>query len=208
MKNNEILNTMKVILRDNNIKTSSKKLYECLNDFINLKGYEEFNYANSNSQARFIAKCIDRKYPLPEYEEVLKYRKEIAKSDKIKKVRQKALKQEQEYEKSVARFRDNEFQETPNSPIEEVLDDYLKKTKLVYKRQAKIGKYFADFYFSASRLIVECDGHEWHNTYDQMVNDLSRQNYFVLNGYKVLRYPGRVIYKNPQSIIDDINKLT
>ena len=40
-----------------------------------------------------------------------------------------------------------------------------------------------------------------------MINDFERQNYFILKGYKILRYAGRTINENPELIIRNIKKI-
>lgn len=71
--------------------------------------------------------------------------------------------------------------------------------------QAPIDRYRVDFLLFAriadkhSWLVVECDGHDYHErTKEQARRDRSRDRWMTLNGLKVLRFTGQEIYENPQ----------
>ena len=79
--------------------------------------------------------------------------------------------------------------------------------------EIKSGKkrYFADFVFLAEdvdeirhiknpnfKLVIECDGHEFHEkTKEQVVKDNEREYDLKMLGYDVLRFSGSQIYNNP-----------
>lgn len=47
-------------------------------------------------------------------------------------------------------------------------------------------------------IVIECDGHEFHEkTKKQAARDRQRDRLLTNNGYKVLRFTGSEIYKNP-----------
>lgn len=77
--------------------------------------------------------------------------------------------------------------------------------------QYRIDKYTVDFLFQcncggrAERLVVECDGHEFHEkTKQQAAHDKKRDRHFVKNGYRVLRFTGSEIYNSPKECAEDI----
>lgn len=69
--------------------------------------------------------------------------------------------------------------------------------------QKQIGKYRVDFCFTVvsdhgpvSRLIVECDGHDFHErTKEQAAKDRSRDRDLQEQGYVVYRFTGSEIYR-------------
>ena len=81
-------------------------------------------------------------------------------------------------------------------------------------------KYFADFYFGIDeydiedvvpelnrdfKLVIECDGHEYHHSTKQQVNkDYERETALKLAGYDVLRFTGSQIYCDPYGCADTI----
>ena len=71
--------------------------------------------------------------------------------------------------------------------------------------QEKIDQYIVDFLIVAindkdeivSKLIIECDGHDYHNiTKEQAQKDRSRDRKLQSLGYAVLRFTGSEIYNN------------
>ncbi len=85
-------------------------------------------------------------------------------------------------------------------------DFYTAKT--VFSRtciipQFEIGPYRVDFaiFYSDERsvkVVVECDGHDFHErTKEQAQRDKARDRYLQDQGYKVLRYTGSEIYRQP-----------
>jgi very-short-patch-repair endonuclease len=81
--------------------------------------------------------------------------------------------------------------------------------------QIKIGQYRVDFVAGVYRpgkptsyAIVECDGHDFHEkTKEQAQRDKARDRYLAAQGYRVLRYTGSEIYRNPTIIWDEIIKI-
>lgn len=56
-----------------------------------------------------------------------------------------------------------------------------------------------------ARLIVECDGHEFHErTKKQAERDRSRDRAYQLRGYTVLRFTGSEIWRNPCACVEQI----
>lgn len=80
--------------------------------------------------------------------------------------------------------------------------------------QYKVGKYTADFVFCCrfkgeeSRLLVECDGHDFHEkTKEQAINDKKRDRYFTSQGYKILRFTGSEIYNSAENCAEEITNI-
>ncbi len=60
----------------------------------------------------------------------------------------------------------------------------------------------ADFYVwvpndLSVKIIVECDGFQFHNSKASFINDRKRDRLFQLNGYRIIRYSGSEIWKDP-----------
>lgn len=71
------------------------------------------------------------------------------------------------------------------------------------KPQEQLGPYRADFviglveYPSAQRVVVECDGHDYHErTKEQASHDRKRDRAMQSAGYKVFRFTGSDIYRD------------
>lgn len=85
--------------------------------------------------------------------------------------------------------------------------------------QKQIGKYRVDFEiihkpFSSKdaepshKIIVECDGHEFHEkTKQQASRDKERDRFLTMEGYTVLRYSGSDIVHHPSRIVSDIDAI-
>ncbi|MBK9936591.1 MAG: hypothetical protein IPP61_19300 [Cytophagaceae bacterium] len=71
--------------------------------------------------------------------------------------------------------------------------------------QHKVGKYRLDFAITAERYFnnewitiskynIECDGHEFHSTKDQIRNDNFRSRELLLDGWQTVRFSGSEIH--------------
>lgn len=60
--------------------------------------------------------------------------------------------------------------------------------------QYQIGDYRVDIAIPEAHIAIEVDGHEWHRTNGDMVNDLDRQNAITYAGWTVLRFPASRIF--------------
>ncbi|GAA0616647.1 endonuclease domain-containing protein [Paenochrobactrum glaciei] len=74
-------------------------------------------------------------------------------------------------------------------------------TSVLVIPQLDIGNYKADFaiaYNQGSRIIVECDGHDFHEkTKQQAQHDKQRDRFVQDKGWKIYRFTGSEIYKSP-----------
>lgn len=66
--------------------------------------------------------------------------------------------------------------------------------------QAKIGAYRADILVFANgrRLVVECDGAEFHGSAEQVERDKRRDRYCAARGWPVMRFTGSEIHRDPR----------
>lgn len=78
--------------------------------------------------------------------------------------------------------------------------------------QIKVGPYRVDFIVGANTprfgtryVVVECDGHDFHErTKEQAARDKARDRYLMARGYKVLRFTGSEIHRDPRSVWDEV----
>lgn len=96
----------------------------------------------------------------------------------------------------------------PYAPVEELLDG--DKGRLVVVPQVEAAGWRVDFLVHCwdfgratgrqqwRKLIVECDGHAYHErTKDQAARDRSRDREAQNQGYGILRFTGSEIYRDP-----------
>lgn len=69
-----------------------------------------------------------------------------------------------------------------------------------FRRQATIGRYFADFACHSTRLVVELDGGQ-HEHGAQAAGDVARDAFFRANGYRVLRFWNLDVMKNVDGVL-------
>jgi len=84
------------------------------------------------------------------------------------------------------------------SPIEQALWRELKDYGLYLIPQYQIGKYRVDFALPEYRLIIECDGKEWHRDKEKdkiRDNELGEKGWTVMRieGYRIKYYINQVI---------------
>lgn len=88
---------------------------------------------------------------------------------------------------------------------------YIQPTVLNYRADFAI-HYRAEVGKQGHKIIIECDGHDFHErTKDQARRDRSRDREMTVAGYKVFRYTGSEIYRDPlrcaQQVADYIEAL-
>jgi len=72
-----------------------------------------------------------------------------------------------------------------------------------------IGPYRVDFLVFAlgdpHGVIVECDGHDFHErTREQSEHDKKRDRFLTSEGYRVLRFTGREIWRDPLACAGEV----
>lgn len=77
--------------------------------------------------------------------------------------------------------------------------------------QITIGNYRVDFLVAevsvgpSARLIVELDGHDFHErTKDQAQRDKARDRFLVSQGYRVLRFTGSEVFRDPRAVAHEV----
>ena len=76
---------------------------------------------------------------------------------------------------------------------------------LKFRRQFGLGPYVLDFYCPEIRLCIELDG-EVHKSYEQSQYDEIRTRFIASNNIKVIRFENDVVYRNINSIIEEIRE--
>ena len=89
---------------------------------------------------------------------------------------------------------------------------------LIVNIQKKIGRYNVDFLIEekdiwkedkkipVKKLIVECDGHDFHEkTKEQVSRDKRRERNLQAMGFPIYRFSGSEIYKSPTKCAESIN---
>ncbi|WP_374273953.1 endonuclease domain-containing protein [Brevundimonas sp.] len=89
------------------------------------------------------------------------------------------------------------------SIAEKMLWDALRPLKMNFRRQAPIGHYVADFAHFASSLIIEVDGPH-HDRPDRQLRDAERTAWFEANGFRLIRFPEKVVRDDLYSVVDQI----
>ena len=89
---------------------------------------------------------------------------------------------------------------------EEKLWSHLRAKKLnglKFRRQFPIGRYIVDFYNHDNRLIIEADG-KFHNFTKEY--DKKRTAYFLVQGYREIRFSNDAIDNNIESVLKVISE--
>ena len=79
------------------------------------------------------------------------------------------------------------------TPIEKNVWSDIRRIGLPFYPQYPIGKYFVDFADPVKKIVIECDGREWHQNIEK---DLKRQGEIERMGWVVIRILGRETYKD------------
>jgi len=96
-----------------------------------------------------------------------------------------------------------------STSAEAVLWNLLKSRNLSgrkFRRQHSIDKYIVDFYCPSERLIIELDGNP-HGDYFKIEKDIIRDKYFEALGLKVLRFENRIVFQDPEYLLNEIIKV-
>lgn len=82
--------------------------------------------------------------------------------------------------------------------------DFLRQYPVRFSRQKVLGKYIADFYCAAAKLIIELDGSQ-HCEISGLLKDSVRTAYLEEFGIKVLRIPNNAIWENFSGVCEYID---
>ena len=72
-----------------------------------------------------------------------------------------------------------------------------------FRRQATIGRFFADFACHEKRLVIEVDGSQ-HNEPDHVMSDTKQSAYLQSQGYRILRFWNNDVFKNIDGVMEAI----
>ena len=91
------------------------------------------------------------------------------------------------------------------SPIEDVLLSAFRSYGLFdCVPQYEIGPYRADFAFPEKKIVVECDGREFHSGEEQAERDKVRDEYMRRLGWVVIRFWGSEIHREPERCAKEV----
>lgn len=89
----------------------------------------------------------------------------------------------------------------PESPIEFTFLTQLNTYGVYGICQFAIGNYFADMAFPEQRLVIECDGKEFHSTPEQIARDKQRDIFMQDLGWTVEHFSGSAIKNNSLELV-------
>ncbi|MDO6658005.1 endonuclease domain-containing protein [Anaerobacillus sp. 1_MG-2023] len=99
-------------------------------------------------------------------------------------------------------FNPSQFQRTKcESPIERRLYDVLVFNNYYVETQYPLGNYRIDLAIPYLKLAIECDGKQYHSSTQQKAHDRRKDKYLRSKGWKVMRFTGRQINRNPKAIL-------
>lgn len=91
------------------------------------------------------------------------------------------------------------------SPIEEMLYEAIFNAGVVDIRlQYPVGPYRADLAVSGVKLAIEADGVAYHQ---DKARDKKRDEYFASQGWRVVRFTGSQIYRDPEGCGEEVRRL-
>lgn len=88
------------------------------------------------------------------------------------------------------------------TPIEKIFKDKLIEKNISFDAQVKLGRFYVDFLLEVnnSKVIIECDGREYHNPY----RDHERDKEIKKEGYKIYRFSGSMLYNDCDRCLNEI----
>jgi very-short-patch-repair endonuclease len=90
------------------------------------------------------------------------------------------------------------------SPIERRLYDALAFRGYAVTSQVPCGKYRIDLALIGPRIAIECDGKAYHSTPKAKARDRRKDKYLKDNGWRVLRFSGRMITRDLGKVLQRI----
>ena len=92
---------------------------------------------------------------------------------------------------------------------ERVLWSILRRKQLEgfrFRRQVPIGRFFADFFCPATRLIIEVDGGQ-HFDEDNLWRDYRRSKWLKEQGFRVIRFTNDAVFRCPGDVAEEIRRV-
>ena len=90
------------------------------------------------------------------------------------------------------------------SPIERKLLYWFVKYGIYPELQYEIPPYRVDFALVDKKIVIECDGRDFHTSDEHRKRDKIRDEFIVKQGWKVKRFTGSQIYNEPYNIAKEI----
>ena len=87
---------------------------------------------------------------------------------------------------------------------EQKLWEGLRELDVNFRRQAPIGRYFADFACHSKRIVIEVDGGVHERLAEVHLRDVERQHWLEGQGYRVIRFWNNDVLKNPEGVLTTI----
>ncbi len=84
--------------------------------------------------------------------------------------------------------------------------DFLRTYPVRFSRQKVLGKYIADFYCAAAKLVVELDGSQHYETANAE-KDAERTAFLQEYGLTVLRVPNNEVFPNFRAVCEHIDNV-
>ena len=84
--------------------------------------------------------------------------------------------------------------------------DFLREYPIRFSRQKVLGRYIADFYCAAAKLVIELDGSA-HYTDEGEEYDKNRTRFLEEYGLRVIRIPNNEIISNFKGVCEYIDLL-
>ncbi len=75
-----------------------------------------------------------------------------------------------------------------------------------FRRQAQIGRYYADFACHGEKLVIEVDG-ETHAVGDGPEKEEARTEFLHSKGFRVLRFSNAEVMNNPEGVFTAIEQV-
>ena len=83
--------------------------------------------------------------------------------------------------------------------------DFLRSYSVRFSRQKILGKYIADFYCAAAKLVIELDGSQ-HYEEIGIISDAERTAYLEQFGITVIRIPNNEVNQNFSGVCEYIEE--
>lgn len=72
--------------------------------------------------------------------------------------------------------------------------------------QQEIGDFTCDFLLRSERIVIECDGHEFHTTVKRQARDRRIDRELQKQGYAILRFTGSQINADPKTCAIEVRQ--